>query len=142
MVAFGFLMAAIVLGASYLALSCKIKEYNRLCSHGQNVFQKEQRNLLVVLGVFSVSYVLRTVFDLWVGTVLFHRNFHAFVLVINLLSLIFDIIPVSLVLVSHLKNFRASDEYVRTETTKSNYSSINVPVSEFERSTTSAHEQT
>ena len=75
---------------------------------GQNskskAFHKEYRTLLIILGIFDLTYLLRagwdyncfgleTLFGIWAGSLI--------------LCTVFDIVPIGLILLFHYRNFRS-----------------------------------
>ena len=89
-------------------LVSRLKKKQSLGSNVENAnFNKEIRVLWVILSTFSVTYVIR---GSWSEFVVPHlSDWYGWSLLQILLGILFDLIPITLILVLHLKNFRKKD---------------------------------
>ena len=78
----------------------------------------------MVLLVFSTSYLLRFVYDEWVLIYLFETDDFYYVMVSNASTIIFDIVPIGLVMYYHYRNFKKVDQHYLTMDTKTTSSTL------------------
>ena len=71
----------------------------------KSVFDHEINALLTILVIFSSTYILRGVFDVWFNKFV---NVHTFkgLLFAFLVAIICDFIPLAMFMIFHYKNFR------------------------------------
>ena len=108
-IGWSFLGAFILLAATYIQLTLVISEYTKL--NTLQSFRTEKRTLLTLLAIFSVSYMLRF---LWIviAIPLLVENYSEFksMMIQNVLYIIWDVLPMTLIMYYHFINFRDTTE--------------------------------
>ena len=94
-------------------LLIKIKEHAKICESEDMSLRKEYKNISVILIVFSMSYLLRYIWDQWVWKLLYSndkKEFFIYLTVSYSLCLFFDIIPLSCILIFHHYNLKPKEK--------------------------------
>ena len=101
------LFAALFIGLTTVMVMVilKLRANNRALLQGGNAFDKnyfksEINALSFILFFFSVSYLLRVIFDTWIGFEMRFTSFTVYVLVI-FVSIPTDLLPIALILNFH-----------------------------------------
>ena len=101
----------ILMSTVCIILYCKLREYRKRCTNGQNTLQRESQTICQILFVFSFSYLLRFVYD-YDSIMKKYINEaggpFGFLVLNVILMLFFDIIPIFLVALFHYRNHRRS----------------------------------
>ena len=95
-----FLLLAIVI--SVLMYLIRLKD--RYLKRENSVFKKEKLALTITLIVFSISYLLRWIWDLSISTTDTWRFFHLYLAKL-VMSYIADFLPFICIFILHFKNF-------------------------------------
>ena len=74
----------------------------------QNYFRKEVDTLCVILVLFSISYLLRVIYDIEIGFV-DRDNSYAVYMIGSWSAIPFDLLPIGVVLLFHRHNLRKID---------------------------------
>lgn len=88
-----------------LITKLKIIENKKLASNDVNAdyFRNEIQTLTIILVVFSMSYLLRTVFDIFYGFAHNDKTFSSY-MIYAYTGVLFDLLPIFIVLIYHRKN--------------------------------------
>ena len=103
-----FFFTAIVLPVTYVYLISKINEFMGKNKNDMFSFKEEQRSLKIIFGVFSVSYVIRSIWVIIVSRLGDRFSLSTMWLMEDILFIIYDVIPITLILVFHFINFKPS----------------------------------
>ena len=97
-----FGMSALLFANTFWLIS-RLKKKNQSGADGNSIFSREICTLWIILSVFSGTYTLRGIWDNVIGTN--YENRFKFQLIGNLLNILWDFVPVTLILMLHMKNF-------------------------------------
>lgn len=103
-----FFILFILLALSVFVLIKKLRAKNRSLSDDDeidNYFKKEITTLTTILVLFSISYLLRVIYDIAVGFTESHGGFKGY-MVGSVTGVPFDLIPIMAVLFFHRHNLR------------------------------------
>ena len=94
-------MSALLFANTFWLIS-RLKKKNENGADGKSIFSREICTLWIILSVFSITYTLRGIWDNVINT-----NYKSFKsqLIGNLLNIVWDFVPVTLILMLHMKNF-------------------------------------
>jgi hypothetical protein len=83
-------------------------QVNTFSAGNNNHFKKEFRTILALVTVFSMSYLIRFVFNFWIFAHLYKKSDDKFAYLSwsNLTLILFEVLPIEMLLVFHYKNFR------------------------------------
>ena len=106
---YGLVFTGVCLFVNVFWLINRLKKKQSLSKNADSAaFNKEICILWVILSTFSITYFIRVI---WSGFVVPHlSDEYYWILLEILLGLLYDLIPVTLVLFLHLRNFREKNE--------------------------------
>ena len=102
--AWSYLFVFFVLFVSFLALYNRMNKLSAMSDIMNDVFKREKQTILLIMAVFCFSYLIRALYDLWIG--LHIKKEYVRLTLLNVLFVIWDIIPLTLILCLHYQNFK------------------------------------
>jgi len=105
---FIFLVLFCMLAASVIILIKKLRAKNKqlvMDDAADNYFRKEINTLIVILVLFSISYLLRVIYDAYIGFDDSDGDYRSYVIG-SVTGIPFDLLPIVAVLLFHRHNLR------------------------------------
>ena len=118
-----FLILAVILTLSIALLILRLRVKQKLIQENgvPNVFGKEIWNLVIILAVFTTSFLIRYIFDEWfLSKILKAGSFFVHCMELLVMQYFWDFIPVGAICLFHRHNFsvknkNSNDDQLETE---------------------------